>query len=171
MADFVPSCSGSLLSWIMTLSPQRADYELITPTLFEGADGLEIIGLRPLWTRMAPLQHETLTLTLSLQLAVDEVGKAVQTHAIGHGLWVLVCSPDERWGKADGEAMHVRLMRIGLQPSLGRDRELHHIRGAPRVTGIDDFLLCSTRFGKAAARSTDELIRLVAKPGGGERQG
>lgn len=109
-------------------------------------------------------------LPVALHLAVDEVGKAVQTHAIGHGLWVFICPPDERRGKADGEAMHVRLMGIGLQPSLGRERELHHIRGAPRMTGIDDFLLCTTRGGKEVASSTDEVIILGAKPGGGKGQ-
>ncbi len=115
MADFVSSCSGTLLSWIMTLSPQRADCELVTLTLFEGDDGLESIGLRPLRTRMAPLQHEALPLTLSLQLAVDEVGKAVQTHAIGHGLWVLVCPPDAP-RNASTERVRSPWYVLGVQP-------------------------------------------------------
>jgi hypothetical protein len=84
---------------------------------------------------------------------------------------VLVCPPDERWGKADDEAMYTRLMRVGLQPSLGRHREFHHIWGVHRAVAVNDLLPGRTRFGKDTAGSTGKSVNLVAKHGSCKGQG
>src|SRR2546425_451089 len=87
---------------------------------------------------MTPRQYQTWPLTLGLHLATDEVREMVQTHAIGHGLGRRVGLPDQGRGKADGEAIGTRLVRIRLQPALGRHHELHHV-GSPLCTPrVDD---------------------------------